>query len=251
MKIDYPAQEQMGQLRRLWKAAFGDDEWFLDRFFNRVYSADRCRCITEKGEVVAALYWLDCRWEGKPLAYLYAVATERNYRGRGYCRALMADTHILLKRLGYTGSLLVPGNGELFRMYRGMGYVLCGGIQEFSCRAGETAVHLREIPVEEFARQRREYLPEGGIIQEGENLAFMRQLYRFYQGDDFLLCALRDGKRLKGMELLGNPERSPGILKALGAAEGTFRIPGREKPFAMYQSFTDGQIPQYFGIAFD
>ena len=60
MTIDRPTQMQIPQLRRLWQAAFGDTDAFLDIFFHRAYDARRSRCVTRDGRVVAALYWFDC-----------------------------------------------------------------------------------------------------------------------------------------------------------------------------------------------
>ena len=135
MTIDYPSENAIPQLRSLWKEAFGDEDSFLDVFFGTGFSPDRCRCIPLNGEIAAALYWFDCSWEGGPLAYLYAVATCKQYRGQGLCRKLMANTHEHLKYLGYTGAVLVPGEPSLFDFYSNMGYTAFGSVEDFSCRS--------------------------------------------------------------------------------------------------------------------
>lgn len=251
MRIDYPLQEQLPALRALWKEAFGDNDAYLDLFFDCVFSPDRCRCVTLEGQPAAALYWLDCRCDGRPMAYLYAVATGKKHRGQGLCRALLADTHSLLAELGYAGCILVPGEADLFEMYAGMGYQTATTIREFDCRAGEERAALREIGAEEYARLRRQYLKDGGVVQEGENLSFLAALARFYAGEDFLLCAAAEDGRLFAAELLGSADAAPGILTALGYPDGTFRTPGGEKPFAMYHPLSDAPAPRYFGFAFD
>ena len=251
MKIDYPLESQLPQLRQLWQEAFGDDAAYLDLFFGSVFSPDRCRCITDGGKTAAALYWLDCRCEGRPMAYLYAIATGHSHRKRGLCAALMADTHALLRELGYAGAILVPGEPALFRMYGKMGYRICSAIGERHCKAGGEALSIRPIDAHEYARLRREYLPRGGVIQEGKNLIFLEKLTRFYAGEDFLLCASVEKGRLTAPELLGNSDAAPGILAALGAAEGTFRHPGDNRSFAMYLPLSDAPVPRYFGLAFD
>lgn len=251
MRIDYPEPGQLTQLRELWKEAFGDDEGFLDLFFYRIFSSDRCRCISENGRITAALYWLDCRCDGKPMAYLYAVATGKNHRGKGKCAALMADTHTLLRSLGYAGCILVPGEPWLFRMYGKMGYGICSGIGETHCKASEDPIPFRPIDSAEYARLRREMLPPGGVVQEGENLLFLENLAKFYAGEGFLLCASIEKGRLVVPELLGNITVAPNILAALGAREGTFRFPGDNRSFAMYHPLSDTPAPKYFGLAFD
>jgi hypothetical protein len=67
-----------------------------------------------------------------------------------------------------------------------------------------------------------------------------------------LFCAAREGDTLYFQEYLGDPEALPGIVAALGAEKARVRLPGGDKPFAMYRSFTeDGQLPSYLGIALD
>lgn len=251
MRIDYPQPEQLDQLRLLWQEAFGDTDDYLDGFFYNVFSPDRCRCVTADGQIAAALYWLDCRANDRPIAYLYAIATAKARRGKGLCRGLMADTHALLQELGYAGCILVPGEKGLFRMYQGMGYTTCSGIREFTCKAGDSALPLRRIHREEYAALRRQYLPDGGVIQENENLTLLTQQAELYAGADLLLCAAKDGSRLICPELLGNADAAPAVLTALGAASGTFRTPGNDRDFAMYHPLADGPAPAYFGLAFD
>lgn len=250
MKIDYPQSHQLPQLWQLWQEAFGDSDAFLHGFFDHIFSPDRCRCVTVDGDVAAMLYWFDCRSSGQPVAYLYAIATAKKQRGKGLCRSLITDTHALLERLGYAGCLLVP-EPHLFQMYAGMGYLVSSGIQEFSCKAAQSPASIREISTEEYAALRRQYLPEGGVIQEGENLVFLAQQVRFYAGDDCLFCARIEGAKLFCPEILGSTAAAPEILYALGASTGSFRTPGTEQDFAMYHPLSELPAPSYFGLAFD
>lgn len=250
MTIDRPAPSQIPGLRRLWQQAFGDDDAFLDAFFITAFSAERCRCVTVDGQVAAALYWLDCTCRGQKFAYLYAVATDKAFRGKGLCHGLMADTHTHLKALGYAGAILVPGSRELFRLYEGMGYRPFGGIREFTAAAKAPAADLRQVDAEEYAALRRQLLPVGGVVQEGPTLAFLQTQAEFYAGEGFLLAAAMDGTHVFVPELLGDAAAAETIVAALGAKTGTFRTPG-ERPFAMYLSLTQTEPPAYFGFALD
>lgn len=251
MRIDYPSPSQIPQLRRLWKEAFGDEDEYLDAFFIRVFSPDRCRCVTVDGRVAAALYWLDCRCNDRPMAYLYAIATDKTHRKQGLCRAMMEDTHRLLKDLGYAGCLLVPGSRGLFHMYGTMGYQVSSPIREWTDKAGERSAVLRQIGTAEYAALRRRYLPENAVIQEGENLTFLEAQTRLYAGEDFLLCAAEKDGYLHCPEFLGNTDAAPSVLAALKTVGGTFRSPGQGRDFAMYHPLSDAPTPDYFGLAFD
>lgn len=249
MKIDHPTPGDIPALRRLWTAAFGDTGEFLDGFFNTGYAPHRCLCLYENGVLAAALYWFDCHVQDKKAAYLYAVATDTVYRGRGFCRELMAKTHALLRQRGYALALLVPGSESLRKMYETMGYLPCTRVREFSCDAGGETLSLTEVSPTEFARLRRELLPPGGVVQEGENLEFLRTCARLCAGDGCLLAADGDGRIV---ELLGDAALAPRILQTLGKSRGSFRTPGEDTPFAMALPLVDGApLPAYFGLAFD
>ncbi len=252
MKIDTPTASQIPQLLTLWEAAFGEHSGFWELFLETGFSPKRCRCVTEAGHVTAALCWFDVRLDGKPLAYLYAVLTHPDHRGRGLCRALLADTHAHLTAQGYSGALLVPENDALRRMYEKLGYETATTVSEFSCSVGDEKVPLRAIGEAEYGALRRKFLPSGGVIQEGENLRFLSQQAQFYAGEDFLMAAYTDEGVLTAMELLGNAEKAPGILATLECRKGEFRVPGGDKKFAMFHPLKDGaRKPIYFGFAFD
>ena len=168
MRIDHPIPTQIPALRRLWQEAFGDTDAFLGGFFDRVFSPDRCRCIFAGKEAAAALYWLDCDYNGGKLAYLYAVATAEASRNQGLCRALMEDTHALLQARGYAGAVLVPGEAGLFAMYEKMGYVALSCMDTLTV-CSDAPIALKAITPEEYAAARKMFLPSGGVIQEKEN----------------------------------------------------------------------------------
>lgn len=240
------------KLRALWKLVFGDTEEFLDAFFQNGFSIDRCRYFTDGEQLTAALHWLDCEYEGEKYAYLYAVATHPDYRNRGLCRKLMAKTHADLKEAGYAGAVLVPQEESLREFYGKMGYKNMGNIREFTAISGEKPACLRPIVVQEYATLRRQYLPEGGLLQEGASLDFLGSYAELYAGEDFLLAAFREEDHLWGMELLGNAGAAPGILKALGCLRGRFHTPGEGSPFAMFLPLKENApVPAYLGHAFD
>lgn len=253
MIIDAPRGVHTTGLRSLWKEAFGDTDAFLDAFEKTAFSVDRCRCVMAGDEVAAALYWFDCRHGTARVAYLYAIATAKAYRGQGLCHRLMEDTHGHLARQGYEGAVLVPGSRSLFAFYEGMGYRVCGRVNRFCCAAAEDGIELRQIDRAEYAELRRRFLPRGGVIQENENLRFLQTQATFYSGGGFLLAARGEGNTLYGTELLGDASTAARIVRALGYETGSFRTPGEDAPFAMYRSVT-GEAhtpPSYFGLAFD
>jgi len=250
MMVKSPTAADIPALRLLFQEAFGDGDEFLDRFFSVAFSAKRCRCIEENGDVAAALYWFDCEYEGKPLAYLYAIATKQSFRGKGLCAALMEDTHRHLKEHGYIGAMLSPAEPSLYDFYARFGYKIATYVRTFSADS-HGSMPLRRISAEEYGTIRRRLLPAGAVIQEGASLDFLEADTELYTGDGVLLAARKNKDALFCPELLGDTACAPAILGALGVSRGVFRTVGEETPLTMLLSFSDLETPKYFGLIFD
>lgn len=239
------------QLKELWQLAFGDSREFIDLFFDTAYAPERCLYLTEEGSVTAALYWLDCRYQDQKQAYIYAVATHPEHRGKGLCRKLMEKAHQALRSQGYTAALLRPADPGLRQMYRKLGYRDATFVSEFPCTAG-TPIPLRKIGAADYERLRQEFLPEDGVLQEGVSLTYLASYTTLYTGNGFLLAGAPYNGEFIGMELLGDRTAAPGILGALGFETGSFRCPGKDIPFGMFLPLQDAAaVPGYLGLAFD
>ncbi len=250
MKIGFPSPDLICQLRSLWKETFGDSDAFLNCFFSLAYAPQHCRCITVDGAVKAALYWMDTDCEGQKFAYIYAVATAADSRGKGFCRTLMEDTAAVLKADGYQGALLVPQDEGLRVMYGRMGYLPATTIGELSC-IGSAPVPLTEITTTEYAALRRRFLPERSIEIQGATLAFLGELARFYTGENFVAAVSRETAQPHILEYLGDSHAASSLVAALGFPKATLRTPG-STPFAMYCPLTpECRKPDYFPFAFD
>lgn len=245
----HPKLSDYAGLYKLWKEAFGDSQEDIDRFFATGFSPNRCLCIKSSTEIAAAAYWLDSSYCGGKLAYIYAVATAKQYRKQGLCHQLLAQIHSLLLEQGYSGTVLVPGEPSLADLYRSMGYAYFGGINTLSCSANGN-VAMRAVTTEEYAVLRRQYLAPGAVIQEDESLSYLASYAGFYAGMDFILTATTNDDTLVGLELLGNTTQIAEITASLGCKEGTFRAPGT-MPFAMFRPLGNAAPPTYLGFAFD
>lgn len=252
MTFDSPKNDHIHELRLLFKEAFGDSDEFLDIFYGKAFSHDRCRCATENGKIIAALYWFDCSYDGLKAAYLYAVATSETHRGKGVGKALLDDTHTFLASHGYALALLVPGSESLFNYYARAGYSVCCYVGETVCNASSDRIDIRRTDSDEYAVLRRKLLDERSVIQEGASLEFLSELAELYAGDGFVLACSKNGEAINGIELLGDASLAPSILNSLGLAYGRFRIPNGTKPFAMYYPLNENvTAPAYLGLAFD
>jgi len=246
MTIRQPHSDEVPKLRRLWQLVFGDTDLFLDNFFACAYSPRRCLCATQGDALAGMLYWLPCG----SFAYIYAVATHPDHRGKGICRALMDAAHAEILRQGYDGALLYPQEEGLREMYRKMGYFQETRIRELRCSAGNEAARLERIGPEEYFSARCSLLPPDAVDQ-GAPFPQMTKDLLFFRGEGFLLAA-NGSDAFFAQELLGDLTKAPGILKALEKEQGTFRCPGDGLPFAMFRPLRDAAAaPGYFAFPLD
>ena len=246
MTIRQPHSEEVSQLRQLWQLVFGDTDRFLDNFFSCAYSPRRCLCSMEDDALTGMLYWLPCG----SFAYIYAVATHPDHRGKGICRALMDAAHEEICRQGYDGALLSPQEEGLREVYRKMGYSQETRIRELRCSAGAEATRLERVCPEEYFSARSQLLPPGAVDQSDPFPQMTKDLL-FFRGEGFLLAGNGSGPFF-AQELLGDLTKAPGILKALKKEQGIFRCPGDTLPFAMFRPLRDAAAaPSYFAFPLD
>ena len=250
MIIDNPQKQHIPALRRLWQQAFGDTDEFLDLFFESGFSYDRCRCVFREGEPVAAHYLFDCRWNGKKVAYMYALAVEKNSRGQGLSRLLIRETHAQLRLAGYDGVILEPADSGLADYYSRLGYRACCCREEIRVTAGDYPAQCKKLGQLGYEQARRELLPPNGVEQDGAMTAFVHRLAEFYGGDGFVAAA--DCSQGRILEFLGDRDMLPGLLRTLKLEKATVRIPGGTGHTAMYYSLTGEEaLPAYFGLPLD
>lgn len=252
MRIDHPGKENITGLKELWREAFGDTYEDIDRFFDTAFSPLRCMCIADGKDIAAALYWFECEYKCKKAAYIYAVATARDYRGRGMCHMLMDASHRLLREQGFAVAVLVPGESTLFDFYGKMGYKTFCSVSEYTFNADDLGVSLQKICKEEYSAVRRELLPEDSVIQERECIDYLSSYAELYKGDGFLCACVKSGDFLRITELLGEG-KPEGIAYALSCNAGSVRREGAGRRFAMYLMLGNeiAEPPRYFGLAFD
>lgn len=265
MSFSSPLPCHLPQLRQLWKETFGDSDAFLDMFKETAFSFRRCRCAILHETVIAALYWFDCIYMDNSFAYLYAIATKKEYRKQGICHALMEHTHQYLKDQNYVTTILVPATEHLFGFYQKMGYQTCIYRKKIDISINSLfydnphTLSIRKISKEEFAFLRRLFLPKGGILQEKENLDFLERQAEFFTGTNtqsscmcFLLTAYKNDSHLEALEFLGDENCIPFILSTFKCDSGTFYMAGNEIPVGMCYPLKKLSVyPNYLGFPFE
>ena len=229
MIIDRPRAEDIDGLRHLWQQAFGDTDAYLDIFFRVGFAPERCRCIRHEKAVTAALYWFDCSWGNKKIAYIYAVATDKSYRGQGLCRSLMESTHKQLQKEGYNGAVLVPVKPELSNMYAKFGY---RGFCPLEKATGEKP-QATAISPEEYGVLRQTHLGENAVLHGSTALKLLDTYGDFYKTETAAFCGYRENDTFHFEEIIGQlPAQREAFSEAMylgldnsDASPGYFAIP--------------------------
>lgn len=120
--------EDLPALKALWQEAFEDSAAEIDQFFETLYPSAVGFCAEEDGEIRSMLFALpqSIVKEEKQVksAYLYAVATAKQHRGQGFCRALLAYAEKELRKRYFEALMLSPATKKLAGFYASLGYQL-------------------------------------------------------------------------------------------------------------------------------
>lgn len=188
---DVPAQ------RELWKLAFGDSDEYIDNFYNTYYRPERVVVLEEDGIVRSMTAWFDTtfvvpgRGEYRA-AYLYAVATHPNCRGRGLAGRLLAGADGYFHSLGIPAVTTVPAEPSLHNFFGSNGFRECFRILGGSLRREEIPLPpsnlLRPALTEEYGRVREE------LLKDIPHIAYPADALAYQAG----CCALGDGGLFMG-----------------------------------------------------
>ncbi len=189
MIIKSPEKEHIPGLTGLWMQAFGDSKDFIDGFFRTGFSYDRCLLAQEQGQLLAALYWFDCLWQDKKIAYLYAIATDEHHRGKGICNKLMQATHETLKQRNYHGAILVPAEASLFSFYGKMGYLPCCPQQ---MQNAECEMQNAPVSVSQYRKLQSDLLPPDAVVHTDAAFSYLQTFAAFYKTKDGICCKTED-----------------------------------------------------------
>ena len=110
------------EMRKMWHEIFGDEIHEIDSFL--INHSDSIPLIhKENGEVVSMLYIVPLEVVCKKVAYIYAVATKPEYRGRGIASNLLTKALRVIRASGRFDTVaLIPSSTESKRLYARLGF---------------------------------------------------------------------------------------------------------------------------------
>ncbi len=101
----------------LWHNVFGDDEKYITYFLNECKNKN-CLGYFVDDELVSMLFLIDCKYMNHSGKYIYAVATDENFRNQGYASLLVNEAKKYMNDFLW----LIPANEKLFDFYAKLGF---------------------------------------------------------------------------------------------------------------------------------
>lgn len=145
-------------LRQLWQLVFEDSDTFLDHFFQEHYDPQHALVLEEDGTLQAMAFWFETQLmvpgiQPVKAAYLYAVATHPDFRGKGLARQLLDESAQLLRDLGCELMTLVPSEPTLHLFYQDRGFHECFVNAEYEMTPAKPPFQLPGISLEQVDPQ--------------------------------------------------------------------------------------------------
>lgn len=132
--------ERTRGVRDLWCRVFGDEREWVDGFLARFYDPQLSFTRKHDGRVVAMAHIVPLNTELGRTAYLYAVAVDEKFRGRGLAREVI-DEALTFARRGWGGEFdavcVIPADEGLRGLYARFGFRDEGFEMSFGTRGGE------------------------------------------------------------------------------------------------------------------
>lgn len=119
-------KKYINQLSGLWQKVFADEIGYIDLFFKNIYYKSKTFAAFDGDKIISVLYLMDSkiRFNGQLYRgfYLYAAATDSDYRRKGIMGTLLKEAQQYTKAIGKDYISLVPGNAPLYDYYSKFGF---------------------------------------------------------------------------------------------------------------------------------
>lgn len=256
MSFAFAAEKDLPALEALWQVCFGDapaeSRPFLTHSDIRVFAAYAGGRPVSMLCALPAVLVDDCGDE-RPCAYLYAVCTHPDFRGRGLSSGLLAYAEQALRKLGFVCTALVPANEKLFAFYQKNGYEPVFYQKNYTVQA-TGAADIRPIDAAGYRALRELQLYDSFVSFDEQMLALLPSRWRVETAQT-VCCAAGEAENgiLILQELLpDDPAAAAALAARLGCRSAVVQTAGDARPFGMAKALTTLPLPEraYLGVSF-
>lgn len=193
-------------LKEIWKACFGDDDRYIDFFFNNKYEEDKTFVLLYGTNIASMLTIIPIQMvlpdnRSYPSAMLYAIATHPKFQGKGFSTQIMDHIKQYLFNNKIDILTLVPANKSLVEFYNKRGYTTRFYIKEFTLTynmiknftsSRRSQFKMVSATPEEYNKERRKQLKDSFYVAySNDGIAYQKKIsrlskadiYTFYAGD--------------------------------------------------------------------
>lgn len=260
MKLCQTTKEHVPALAALWHRVFGDSEEGIRDLLTRAPAGLRTYALLQEQTPLAALCifpteLIDDSGESHPTAYLYALCTEPEARGRGLATRLLTGTErVLCAEFDYV--TLTPASQALFDFYQKRGWETVFYHTTLSVPAAPAAAKITRLTPQDYRALREMQLYGDFISYDASYLALFESAGAFYRvetaQDVCCIAAEKRGEKLLCKETLPACPQAAALLAAhLGCVSAELCTVGDGAPFAMGKALGKDALPAraYLGIA--
>lgn len=254
--FDFPSCNDIPALSALWRQCFHetpDDAMF---FLKNRFRPGETLLLRDKERPVSMMTLIPARLQDTAGAYIYAVATDPQYQGRGLMRLLHQDALEYLKVQGARFTCLVPASPSLYGLYEKLGYVtrFYRSRQEYCNLTPYETMELRTPSLVEFTALRTDYLSRlpyslrllcpDYLYQELRHYGGGAAVFHTNSGQGYAAYTL-NGSTLLIRECSApfTPELGAALLQYTGGGEIVLDLPGKELPVGMYRPLDPQEDP--------
>lgn len=183
-------------LKLMWQLCFGDEERYIDFYFNQYFHREKVLLLMEGDEIASMLTMVPVslvseKGESYEGAMLYAIATHPEFQNRGLAARLMAYSSEYLKEKNKDFSVLVPAEASLYGFYEKKGYQKAFYLREAMLEKSHIerrfdempALAIGEITAEEYNIRRKAVLQGNPYLAYGNReAAYQKKLSQQYGG---------------------------------------------------------------------
>lgn len=116
----FAGRDDFSQIKALWQEAFDDDDGYIDSFLSENFNERRIILFKNGDEIISMASLFFVEFDSKKAVYIFALATKKEYGGRGVATELLNYVQTLFE----CAIILQPEKNGVEKFYQKIGFTL-------------------------------------------------------------------------------------------------------------------------------